>query len=76
MEIIKYPDDTSYAIANDTHFTFKVNTYEDLWYLNQMVDSCNAQDIKPRVTIPWLIDGQADRRFVVDYEQVLVVVRG
>lgn len=83
MEIIKYPDDTSYAVAkkleqeytqegipihrNRSRFlndlTIRVNTYEELWHLNQIVDSYNANSVIPTITLPWLIDGQADRRF-------------
>ena len=83
MEIVKYPDDTSYAIAkkleqeyteegirmygNRPRFlddlTIRVNTYEELWHLNQIVDSYNNNGVIPTITLPWLIDGQADRRF-------------
>ena len=83
MQIVKYPDDTSYAIAkrleqeyteegirmytNRPRFlndlTIRVNTYEQLWHLNQIVDSYNNNGVIPTITIPWLIDGQADRRF-------------
>lgn len=45
------------------HFTFKLNSYEDLWQLNQLVDAYNSVGSIPTITIPWLIDGQADRRF-------------
>ena len=83
MQIVKYPDDTSYSIAkrleqeyteegigmyaNRPRFlndlTIRVNTYEQLWHLNQIVDSYNNNGVTPTITIPWLIDGQADRRF-------------
>lgn len=64
--VSKYPDGTSYAkfdLEKPNSFTYKVNTYEDLWHLNQIVDAYNNQGLKPIITIPWLIDGQADRRF-------------
>lgn len=64
MAINKYPDGSSYAAETPTkQFTFRLNTYEDLWHLNQIVDAQNSLGVKPEVLIPWLIDGQADRRF-------------
>jgi hypothetical protein len=64
MQIIKYPDNSSYAVVHpQEEFTFRVNTYEDLWHLNQIVDALNNLGITPTVTIPNLIDAQADRRF-------------
>jgi ribose-phosphate pyrophosphokinase len=65
-KITKYPDGTSYVDIgiNRTGFiTFRVNTYEDLWHLNQLVDAYNNIGVRPTVTIPNLIDAQADRRF-------------
>ena len=65
MNIIKYPDNTSYV--NNTELkdiVFKINTYEDLWHLNQYVDAYNDQwNEKPTITIPCLLDAQADKRF-------------
>lgn len=43
--------------------TWRVNTYNDLWILGQYVEAVNHQGYTPTITIPWLIDGQADRRF-------------
>ena len=41
-----------------------INTYEDLWHLNQYVDAYNDQwNEKPTITIPCLLDAQADKRF-------------
>lgn len=80
MQIVKYPDGTSYAIAKNTElenidrFTFRLNSYEDLWHLNQMVDSCNSQGLLATVTIPCLIDGQADRRFAPNQSSGLKLV--
>jgi len=78
-EIKKYPDGTSYAIINKVTYniptiiknvsssvneiTFRINNYEDLWHLNQLVDAYNSLGIKPDILIPNLIDAQADRRF-------------
>lgn len=71
-KINKYPDGTSYVTVpdyvQDNGFTFRINSYEDLWHLNQLVDAWNNRyGKKPNVFIPNLIDAQADRRF--DYDQ-------
>ena len=67
MKINKYPDGTSYfTIDTDLkqYSTFKINSYEDLWHLNQLVDAhYSKNNIKLTVNIPNLIDAQADRRF-------------
>jgi ribose-phosphate pyrophosphokinase len=66
MNIQKYPDGSSYSEVKQTdnnNFGFKINTYEDLWHLNQIVDGFNNLNITPTITIPNLIDAQADRRF-------------
>lgn len=79
MEIIKYPDNTSYVKENNPtgYFTFKLNTYEDLWHLNQYVDAYNNFNkwgLKPTITIPCLIDAQADKRFNVGESSGLKLV--
>jgi len=68
MKINKYPDGSSYfeLVSNEPkgNYTFRINSYEDLWHLNQMVDAHNNFfGEKPTVIIPNLIDAQADRRF-------------
>jgi ribose-phosphate pyrophosphokinase len=64
MEIKKYPDGTSYSVVEPTkEITFKINSYNELWHLNQTVDALNNLGIRPTVTIPNLIEAQADRRF-------------
>ena len=72
MKINKYPDGSSYVSINNNQgilsqmfpsITFKINSYEDLWHLNQLVDVYNNKNIRPTITIPNLIDAQADRRF-------------
>lgn len=71
MEIIKYPDGSSYVKADteligniNYEFIHKINSYEDLWHLNQRVDAFwNLNKQKPIIIIPNLIDAQADRRF-------------
>lgn len=63
-QIIKYPDTSSYAVVDgQDSIIFPVNSYEDLWHLNQVVDACNNLGTIPTITIPNLIDAQADRRF-------------
>lgn len=66
MNILKYPDGSSYADIKDQNiekFTFRVPTYEELWHLGQILEVANFRGIKPTVIIPNLIDSQADRRF-------------
>jgi ribose-phosphate pyrophosphokinase len=64
MIINKYPDGTSYSVVEPTkEITFKINSYDELWHLNQTVDALNNLGIRPTVTLPNLIDAQADRRF-------------
>ena len=44
MQINKYPDGTSYV--NNTQLgkqVFRLNTYEDLWHLNQFVDAFHSE---------------------------------
>lgn len=66
MKLNKYPDGTSYI--NSTKLgeqVFRLNTYEDLWHLNQFVDAFRSEHngIRPNIILPNLIDAQADRRF-------------
>ncbi len=66
MKITKYPDGTSYVDIEGVQspfITHRINSYEDLWHLNQVVDAYNHQGTKPIVTLPNLIDAQADKRF-------------
>ena len=64
-EKIKYPDGSSYVKVSryEKEFTFRVNSYEDLWTLSQLIDVYNNAGLAPTITIPCLIDAQADRRF-------------
>lgn len=68
MKINKYPDGSSYVKLEEKtplNTAFRINSYEDLWHLNQFVDAFlnRSGDIKPNIVIPNLIDAQADRRF-------------
>lgn len=81
MKIHKYPDGASYAevkvrdCSDGKYEIFKVNSYEDLWHLNQFVDACNARyNYRPSILIPNLFDGQADRRFANNQSSGLKLV--
>ena len=82
-EIKKYPDQFSYAkidiageykIPTVNSFTFKINSYEDLWHLNQVVDVYTHLGMRPTITIPCLPDAQADRRFNLNESSGLKLV--
>lgn len=65
-EVKSYPDGSKYVNVNkiEKTFTFRVNNYEDLWILNQIHDVIkNDYWENIQVTIPNLLDAQADRRF-------------
>lgn len=82
MKINKYPDGSSYITSDvelmgniNYNITFKINSYEDLWHLNQYVDAFwNYNKQKPTIIIPNLIDAQADRRFAKDQSSGLKLV--
>lgn len=69
MQIKNYPDGTSFVTIpeewEDTHqkITFRVNSYEDLWHLIQLCEVLTYNRCKAVITIPNLLDAQADRRF-------------
>ena len=67
-EIKSYPDGSKYVIVKKitNNLTFRINTYEDLWILNQIHDVVKNANWKVTVTIPNLLDAQADRRFDID----------
>lgn len=68
-KINKYPDGTSYVTIpkewEDTYqeIVFRVNSYEDVIYLTQLCDVLIHNRVKAHITIPCLLDAQADRRF-------------
>lgn len=75
--INKYPDGSSYAEVLKTFYgsTFRINSYEDLWHLHQSVDAfVHKFGYTPRITIPNLLDAQADRRFAVNQSAGLKLV--
>jgi len=70
MKIKTYPDGTSYVNSIEEGFNeiiFKINSYKELWQLNQLIDAWHSRygftELRPNITIPNLIDAQADRRF-------------
>ena len=75
-EIESYPDNTKYVIVKKitNNLTFKINSYEDLWILNQIHDVVKSKGRYVTVTIPNLIDAQADRRFNSDESSGLKLV--
>jgi phosphoribosylpyrophosphate synthetase len=79
MKINKYPDGSSYVEGSPEHHrehVFKINSYEDLWHLNQWIDNyVNVTDgLIPTIVIPNLIDAQADRRFAHNQSSGLKLV--
>lgn len=79
MKINKYPDGSSYINLGDKIpslvKTWKINSYEDLWHLNQYVDAYNNYTGQsPIIVIPNLVDAQADRRFNKDESSGLKLV--
>jgi len=64
-KVTKYPDNSFYVeiIEFSENLTFRINSYEDLWVLNQIKDICDNNNQKVNLTIPCLLDAQADRRF-------------
>lgn len=73
-----YPDGSFYVEVTDftLEFNFEVNSYSDLWTLNQIVDVYNHNNLRPIVTIPCLLDAQADRRFKHNQPHSLKLVLG
>lgn len=60
-----YPDGSKYVDIKKFSSTlvFRLNSYEDLWILNQIHDIVKHQGRIVNVIIPNLLDAQADRRF-------------
>lgn len=60
LKWVSYPDGTGYFKGEvDKHITFHLNDYSDLWKLNHLHNIAEEGTV---VTIPWLIDGQADKK--------------
>ena len=68
MEFYKkqyYPDNSFYVEVGNFNktFVFRINSYEDLWELNQLHDVYKYNNKNAMVTIPNLFTSQEDRRF-------------
>ena len=65
IEKINYPDGSSYVKLGSfpTSLEFRINSYEDLWTLTQIKDVYDYNGYPLNITIPCLLDAQADRRF-------------
>lgn len=80
MKINKYPDGTSYVTIpkewEDTtqEITFRINTYEDVVHLIQLCDVLIHNRVQAHITIPCLLDAQADKRFGEFNSSGLVVI--
>jgi ribose-phosphate pyrophosphokinase len=75
MKIIEYPDKSSYVkVEPKSSLTYRINSYYDLWILNQTIDALNNLGIIPEVAIPNLIDAQADKRFNINESSGLKLI--
>lgn len=76
FEVKYYPDGSSYVVVNEfvEDITFRINNYEDLWILTQLKDIYDHNDKTLSITIPCLIDAQADRRFKYNQSHGLKLV--
>lgn len=69
--IKSYPDGSTYVDLDhtfdpDINHVVKLNSYKDVWQLNQFVDAFISKYKKrPTIIIPSLLDSQADRRFKI-----------
>jgi ribose-phosphate pyrophosphokinase len=65
FNIKNYPDNTKYVQVENfsDSLTFRINSYEDLWILKQLKDVCDYNNQEVNLTIPCLLDAQADKRF-------------
>lgn len=71
-----YPDGTTYVEVQEfvPHITWRIENYADLWVLAQIKDVYDYHNKELSVTIPWLLEGQADRRFSKDQSSGLKIV--
>ena len=79
MEFYKkqyYPDNSFYVEVGNFNktFVFRINSYEDLWELNQLHDVYKYNNKNAMVTIPNLFTSQEDRRFNSDESSGLKLV--
>lgn len=71
-----YPDGSKYVEVGEwtENLTFRINSYEDLWILNQIHDVLKRRGVYTTLTIPNLLDAQADRRFAENQPHGLKLV--
>ena len=71
-----YPDGSSYVTIKDfvDSFTYRINSYEDLWILQQISDVYKHNNCNAHITIPNLFEAQADRRFDTNQSSGLKLV--
>jgi ribose-phosphate pyrophosphokinase len=65
-KLISHPDGTTYwkIEEDEPQVVYRIGDYAELWQLGQYVDAHNHKYAeRPAIIIPWLIDGQADKRF-------------
>jgi len=68
-KFVRYPDGTTYCQLDKEaeipeEYVFRINSYTELWMLGQLVDAhWNMWGTAPTITIPNLLDAQADKRF-------------
>ena len=75
-EVKSYPDGSKYVelIRWGSEFTYRINSYEDLWILNQINNILKRKKINCTLIIPNLLDAQADRRFADNQPHALKLV--
>lgn len=75
-KINKYPDGTQYVKVVEflDELVFNINSYEDLWTLNQIKDIYNHNQKEVGLYVPCLLDAQADKRFNSDESSGLKLV--
>lgn len=78
IEKILYPDGTFYPLVTEhlSHelLTYRINSYEDLWFLKQIKDVLDHNKITCDLIIPCLLDAQADDRFLENSSSNLKLV--
>ena len=75
-KVIKYPDGFHYVQIEkfSRNFTFHINSYSDLWILNQIKDICDFNNQEVDLFIPNLPDAQADKRFNINESSGLKLI--
>ncbi len=74
-KVTQYPDGTQYVtVGEGNQLVFRINTYNDLWTLEQINDVLLSKGRTCMLCIPNLLDAQADRRFNSDESNGLKLV--